>query len=458
MIPNEADKVERYVGGLPNNTQGSVMASKPKILQEAIEFARSLMDQKVWIYAARQTDSKRRMDNNPRDTHAQQPPYKRQNVARAYTIRHGEKRESPIVANNQRVPGAIHKTVTYFEYGDQGKYKSDCPKLKNKNCGNQTRNDEAHGRAYALGGGVANPDSNVVTDALLISYIRDERIVGQIARAFRQRIYKTKFLTLGSFAFVCQKEGRIVSGSRVYSKIDLRSGYHQLRVREEDILKTAFRTHYDHYEFQVTPFGLAAYYRRFIKGFLKITKPMTKLTQKSVKFEWGDKKEAAFHSLKQKLYSTPILALPEGVENFVVYCNALHKGLGVVLMQNEKKLYWWPNKKADIATYVSKCLTCSKVNAEHQKPFGLLVHHEIPQWKWENITIDFITKSPKTSSGYDTIWVIVDRLTKSAHFLPMKETNSMERLTRLYLKEAVSRHGVPVFIIYDCDGRFTSYF
>nr|GEZ14095.1 reverse transcriptase domain-containing protein [Tanacetum cinerariifolium] len=100
-----------------------------------------------------------------------------------------------------------------------------------------------------------------------------------------------------------------------------------------------------------------------------------------------------------------------------------------------KKLYWWPNMKADITTYISKCLTCSKVNVEQQKPSGLRVQPKIPQWKWEKITIDFIMKLPKTSSGYDTIWVIVDRLTKSAHFLPMKENDLMKRLTRLYLKE-----------------------
>ncbi|GJS49821.1 putative reverse transcriptase domain-containing protein [Tanacetum coccineum] len=122
-----------------------------------------------------------------------------------------------------------------------------------------------------------------------------------------------------------------------------------------------------------------------------------------------------------------------------------------------KKLYWWPNMKAKIATYVSKCLTCAKVKAEHQ-PSSLLVQPEIPQWKWEKITIDFVTKLPKTSTGQDTIWVIVDRLTKSAHFLPMKETDSMEKLTRLYLKEVVSRHGVPVSIIPDRDSIFTSHF
>ncbi|GJR27734.1 reverse transcriptase domain-containing protein [Tanacetum coccineum] len=563
-----------------------------------------------------------------------------------------------------------------------------------------------------------------------------------------------------------------LQGSSVYSKIDLRSGYHQLKVREEDVSKTAFRTRYGHYEFQVMPFGLtnapavfmdlmnrvckpyldkfvivfiddiliyskskqeheehlkiilellkkeelyakfskcefwlpkvqflghvidnkgihvdpakiesvkdwaspktpteirqflglAGYYRRFIEGFSKIAKPMTKLTQKKVKFEWGDKQEAAFQLLKQKLCSAPILALPEGSEDFIVYCDASKKGLGAVLMQREKvisyasrqlkiheknytthdlelgavvfalkiwrhylygtkctvftdhkslqhilnqkelnmrqrrwlellsdydcdiryhpgkanvvadalsrkerepplrvralvmtigldlpkqilnaqtearkpeniknedvggmlienakypeairtekleprtdgtlclngrswlpcygdlrtvimheshkskysihpgsekmyqdikKLYWWPNMKADIATYVSKCLTCAKVKAEHQRQSGLLVQPEIPQWKWDNITMDFVTKLPKSSQGYDTIWVIVDRLTKSAIFIPMKETDPLEKLARLYLKEVVTRHGIPVSIICDRDPRFASNF
>ncbi|GKB75229.1 putative reverse transcriptase domain-containing protein [Tanacetum coccineum] len=128
------------------------------------------------------------------------------------------------------------------------------------------------------------------------------------------------------------------------------------------------------------------------------------------------------------------------------------------MYQDLKKLYWWPNMKAKIATYVSKCITCANVKAEYQKPSGLLVQPKIPIWKWENITIDFVTKLPKTTSGQDTIWVIVDQLTKSAHFLPMKETDSLEKLTRQYLKEVVSRHGVPVLIISDRDGRFVSQF
>ncbi|GJS77762.1 putative reverse transcriptase domain-containing protein [Tanacetum coccineum] len=118
----------------------------------------------------------------------------------------------------------------------------------------------------------------------------------------------------------------------------------------------------------------------------------------------------------------------------------------------------WPGMKRDIAIYVSKCLTCSKVKAEHQRPSGLLQQPEIPEWKWDKITMDFITKLPRTKCGHDTIWVIVDRLTKSAHFLAIREDYSTERLARLYIDEIVARHGVPVSIISDRDGRFTSRF
>ncbi|GKE07389.1 reverse transcriptase domain-containing protein, partial [Tanacetum coccineum] len=128
------------------------------------------------------------------------------------------------------------------------------------------------------------------------------------------------------------------------------------------------------------------------------------------------------------------------------------------MYQDLKKLYWWPNMKAIIVEYVSKCLACSRVKAECQKPSGLLIQPEIPTWKWERITMDFVTKLPKTLSGHATIWVIVDHLTKSTHFIPTSETDSMETLTRLYIKEIVSRHGVPISIISYRDSHFTSTF
>nr|GFA34870.1 reverse transcriptase domain-containing protein [Tanacetum cinerariifolium] len=104
------------------------------------------------------------------------------------------------------------------------------------------------------------------------------------------------------------------------------------------------------------------------------------------------------------------------------------------MYQDMKKLYWWPNMKVNIATYVSKCLTCARVKAKHQRPSGLLVQPTIPEWKWDNITMDFITKLPKLSQGFDTIWVIVDRVTKSAHFLPIRENDPLDKLANLKRK------------------------
>ncbi|GKE27695.1 putative reverse transcriptase domain-containing protein, partial [Tanacetum coccineum] len=117
-----------------------------------------------------------------------------------------------------------------------------------------------------------------------------------------------------------------------------------------------------------------------------------------------------------------------------------------------------PGIKKDIATHVSICLTCSKVKSEHQRPSGLLQHLEIPEWKWDKITMDFITKLSWSSSRYDMILEIVDRLTKSAHFLAIHGDYKMEKLSRLYIDEIVARHGVPMSIISDHNGRFTSRF
>ena len=113
---------------------------------------------------------------------------------------------------------------------------------------------------------------------------------------------------------------------------------------------------------------------------------------------------------------------------------------------------------SNVASYVSKCLTCRKVKAEHQRPSGLLVQPEIPVWKWENIAMDLITKLPRTSKGHDAIWVVIDRLTKSAHFIPIRKVLSADKLAKIYVDEIVSRHGVPLDIISDHDARFSSHF
>nr|GEW20603.1 hypothetical protein [Tanacetum cinerariifolium] len=112
------------------------------------------------------------------------------------------------------------------------------------------------------------------------------------------------------------------------------------------------------------------------------------------------------------------------------------------------------HKSRDEEGYILVFLTYSKVKAKHQKLSSLLQQPEIPEWKWERISMNFITKLPRTSSGHDSLWVIVDRLTKSAHFLPIRKDFKMDTLVRLHLIEIVARHGVPISIISDCDGRF----
>nr|GEU77660.1 putative reverse transcriptase domain-containing protein [Tanacetum cinerariifolium] len=666
MVLEEEDRVEKFIGGIPDNIQGNMIAAEFTRLQDVVRIANTLMDKKLKGYA--NTGGR--------------------NVARAYTTGNNEKRDY----------GGTLPYCNRCKLHHEGQCTVKCHNCKMighlaRDCRNKARVPDARGKAYVLGGGDANLGSNTVTDLgsfdVIIGMdwlaknhaviVCDEKIVcipyenkilivqgdksdkkksmlsiiscvkahkymekgcqlflaqvtvkenkdkskekrlkdvptirdfpevfpedlpglppirqvkfqinlvsgaTAIARAlyrlalskmqelstqlqqnFRQRISKAKFFTLWSSGLVRQKERWIPSD--VY----------QLPVRDEDIPKTAFRTRYGHYEFQVMPYGLTNAPAVFMDL-------MKWLTQKSVKFDCGEKEETASQILKQKLCSAPILALPEEL-GAVVFALKMwryylygtrcvvftdHKSLQHILDQKElnmrqrrwlellsdydceihchpskgnvvadalsrkvrpkplrvqalvltiglnlpvqilnaqtearkeeiyraedlggmikklesradkmlclknrswipgfgnlralimheshkskysihpgsdkmyqdiKKLYWWPNMKAEIATYVSKCMTCAKVKVAYMKPSGLLVQPRIPQWKWENITMDLVTKLPKTKIRQDMIWVIVDRLTKFAPFLPAKENDSMEKLTRQYLKESL---------------------
>ncbi|KAL4020667.1 hypothetical protein IC575_019448 [Cucumis melo] len=507
-----------------------------------------------------------------------------------------------------------------------------------------------------------------------------------------------------------------LQGATVFSKIDLRSGYHQLRIRDGDIPKTAFRSRYGHYEFVVMSFGLtnapavfmdlmirvfkdfldsfvivfindiliyskteaeheehlhqvletlranklyakfskcefwlrkvtflghvvsiegvsvdpakieavtnwprpstvseirsflglAGYYRRFVEDFSRIASPLTQLTRKGTPFVWSPTCESSFQELKQKLVTAPVLTVPDGSGNFVIYSDASKKGLGCVLMQQGKvvayasrqlkirehnypthdlelaavvfalkiwrhylygekiqiytdhkslkyfftqkelnmrqrrwlelvkdydceilyhpgkanvvadalsrkvahsaalitkqtpllrdferaeiavsvgevtaqlaqfpvtmhpgstkmyqdlrSVYWWRGMKREVADFVSRCLVCQQVKAPRQHPAGLLQPLSVPGWKWESVSMDFITGLPKTLKGFTVIWVVVDRLTKSAHFVPGKSTYTASKWGQLYMTEIVRLHGVPVSIISDRDARFTSKF
>ncbi|GJZ54848.1 putative reverse transcriptase domain-containing protein [Tanacetum coccineum] len=209
----------------------------------------------------------------------------------------------------------------------------------------------------------------------------------------------------------------------------------------------------------------SSYYRRFIVNFSKIVKPLTSLTQKNKKYEWSVEQEKAFQTLKNNVCNAPILSLPDGIENFVVYCDASNQGLACVLMQRGKS-----SVKDKILAALGEASKVENMTAEMLRGLDQLMERKEDggmYFIWVPLIGDVRTldmdevhasRLPRSSSGYDTNWVIVDRLTKSAHFLAIREDYSMEKLARLYIDEIVARHGVTVSIISDQDGRFTSRF
>ena len=136
---------------------------------------------------------------------------------------------------------------------------------------------------------------------------------------------------------------------------------------------------------------------------------------------------------------------------------SIHPG-STKMYQDLKMSFWWSGMKRDVSEFVTKCLVCQRVKAEHQVPSRLLQPIRIPKWKWDRITMDFVVGLPLIGRKHDSVWVVVDRLTKSAHFLPVRTDYSFDKLVQLYIKEIVRLHGIPISIISDRDPRFTSRF
>ncbi|GKD52689.1 hypothetical protein Tco_1281665, partial [Tanacetum coccineum] len=239
--------------------------------------------------------------------------------------------QMPILLTTKGALGQVRKLLA-LSCRAQGHFKKECSKLKKNNRGNQGGNGNSSAKVYAVGHAGTNPDSNVVTARAPYRLAPSEmKELSTTEGAIRQRLYKAQFLTLGNSGLVCQEEGWIISNVNQLPRTDQADGYHQLRVCEEDIPKTAFITRYGHYEFQVMPFGLtnalAVFMDLMNREHEEHLKAILELLKKEELYAKGEKEEAVFQLIKQKLCRVPILALPEGSEDFVVYCDASHKGL-----------------------------------------------------------------------------------------------------------------------------------
>nr|GEV33846.1 reverse transcriptase domain-containing protein [Tanacetum cinerariifolium] len=274
--------------------------------------------------------------------------------------------------------------------------------------------------------------------------------------------------------------------SSVYLKIDLRSVYLQLIVHEEDIPKTAFRTCYGHYEFQVMPFGLKnapAVFMNLMNRIHEENYTTHDLELRAVVFAlkiwrhylYGTRctvftdHKSLQHILDKKELNTRQRRWLELLSDCDCDIRYHPRKANVVADALSKKEWYRPLRVRGLVMIMGLNLPKEILEAQTEalKPENSVLKmfeacsektSQRKSWNPEKITMDFITKLPKNTNGYDTIWVIIDCLTKSAHFLPMRENDPMEKLMKLYMKEVVTRHGVPVSIISDRNGRFTSLF
>nr|GEX08056.1 putative reverse transcriptase domain-containing protein [Tanacetum cinerariifolium] len=436
---------------------------------------------------------------------------------------------------NKYCPRGEIKKLEFEIWNLKGHFKKECPKLKNNNNrGNQVGNAKAQAKVYAVGKARANPNNNVVTEKIvhipfgdkilivqgnessnkhgtrlnIISYTKAQEYLTKGCHVFLANITATKdeekskgkrvkdLPVVQEFLEVFPEDLSVknryplpriddlfdqLQGSSVYLKINLRSGYQQLRVREEDIPKTAFRTRYGHYEFQVMPFGLNnapvvfmdlmnRVCKLYLDKFVIIFIDDILIYSKSKKEHEGHLRQILNLLKKEELYAKfskcEFWISKVQFLGHVIDCRGKANVVTDALSRKEQvPLRVWAlvmTISLDLPKQILKAQTEARKpeNIKKEDVGGMLIKNaknlEAIRTIKDNITMNFVMKLPKSLQGYDTIRVIVDRLTKSAIFMPMRETDPLDKLARMYLKEVVTKHGIHVSIICDRDPRFSS--
>nr|GEZ15452.1 DNA/RNA polymerase superfamily protein [Tanacetum cinerariifolium] len=494
-------KVDKYISGLPDNIYGNVKSSKPKTLDETIELANDLMDQKLRTYEKRKSDSKRKADDIFRNN---QQPFKKQNVAKAYNLGSAEKKTYE--GNAPKSTGNINATNNR---GDNGP---------------NPRGNERNGNT------AGNPNSNVVMGTFLLNNRYASKLFDTGADKSFLSIAFSSMIDIIPTPLVNHYDVELANGKIVGINTIIRGctlnflnhpftidlmpvevgsfnaiigmdwlrRHHAVIVCDEKLVRVPFGN--ETLVFRGAESYIGRESRLTVISCSKVQEYMAKgchvfLAQISAPKE--DKSEG-----KQVKDVSIVQVFPEVFpENLLVAAElspTSHPGLGVAssglfrggvsasgipalrlvdgvdreahsspfsvhpgstkMYHDLKQYFWWSGMKRDVATFVSKCLIYQQVKIEHQRASGLLQQLDIPVWKWDEISMDFVTGLPQTQRRHDAIWVVVDRLTKSAHFLPIRKDYSIGRLAEIFQQEIIRLHGTPLTIVSDRDPRFASRF
>nr|GEW89185.1 putative reverse transcriptase domain-containing protein [Tanacetum cinerariifolium] len=458
-IPNEKKKVKLYIKGLPEIIKGETTSCRPAMLNEAMRMTHALMEQKIQAKNERIAEGiKRKWENNNQGNnnnnnshnrgnyrnknHHNENNNRRKNNARALTTAQNKGENQTRIAPKCNRCGRCHFDQCPPKCENCGRMGHKAKDFRSKNVASARKYIERGSQLFIAQVTEKEPAKTQLQDVPVICNF-PEVFLDDLPGLLPPRQVEFKI--------------ELIPGTAPVSRVP----YHLAPSELKELRWIELLSDYD-CEFRYHPGkgnvvadALSRKDREPLRIRSLVMTVHNNLPEKILEAQTEVKKEENVNAENLGRLLKPIfeihfngircfkgriwLPLFGGIRDMIMHEShkskySIHPGLDK-MYQDLKKLYWWPNIKAVITTFVSKCLTCAKVKAEHQNPFNLLQQPKILEWKWEKITMDFVSGLSRTPSGYDSIWVIVDRLTKSAHFLPMKKTDSIEKLAQLYLKE-----------------------